>query len=105
MADLIDVLNHLSTSTKAAWIAWLVWSVVQIGWYRSFAVAVPAPRPELRPRLEKRHAVTKVRRPEELTPTSESRSRPAEPEKPSGGTFISLGLNDRRPASVDQPVG
>jgi hypothetical protein len=103
MADLIDVLNHLSTSTKAAWIAWLVWSVVQISWYRSFAVAVPAPRPELKPRLEQRHPEPKVRRPEDLTTTSESRSRPAEPEKRFGGTFISLGLDDRRPASVDQP--
>jgi hypothetical protein len=104
MADLIGVLNHLSTSTKVAWIAWLVWSGVHIGWYRSFAIAVPAPRPKLEPRLKQRHPGPKVRRPEDLTTTSESRSRSAEPEKRFGGTFISLGLDDRRPASVDQPV-
>ena len=105
MADLIDVLNHLSTSTKAAWFLWLVWSVVQIGWYRRFAVAVPAPQPERGARIEQRHPGSKVHRPEDLTTTSESRSRPTEPEKPFGGTFISLGLNERRSASVDQPVG
>ena len=105
MADLIDALNHLSTSIKAAWILWLVWSVVQIGWYRRFAAALPAPQPEQGPRLEQRRPGPKVRRPEDLTTTSESRSRPAEPEKPFGGTFISLGLNERRSASIDQPVG
>jgi hypothetical protein len=104
MADLIDVLNHVSTWTKAAWMLWLVWSVVQIGWYRHFAVAGPAPQPERGPRLEQRHPEPKVRRPEDLTPTSESQSRPAEPEKRFGGTFISLGLDERRSASVDQPL-
>ncbi len=104
MADLIDVLNHVSTLTKAAWMLWLVWSVVQIGWYRRFAVAVPAPQPERGPRLEQRHPGPKVRRPEDLTTTSESRSRPAEPEKRFGGTFISLGLDERRSAAFDQPV-
>ena len=105
MADLIGVLKHVSTLTKAAWILWLVWSVVQIGWYRRFAVAVPAPQPERGPRLEQRHPGPKVRRPEDVTTTSESRSRPADPEKRSGGTFISLGLDERRSASVDQPAG
>ena len=105
MANLITVLNHVSTPIKAAWMLWLLWSVVQIGWYRRFAVAMPALQPERGPRLEQRHSAPKVRRPEGLTTTSESRSRPAEPEKRFGGTFISLGLDERRSASVDQPAG
>ena len=105
MADLSGVLNHVSTSTKAAWILWLVWSVVQIGWYRRFVVAEPAPQPQRGPRIEQRHPGPKVRRPEEVTTTSGSRSRPAEPDKGLGGTFISLGLDDGPPASVDQFIG
>jgi len=105
MADLSGVLNHVSTSTKALWILWLMWSVVQIGWYRRFVVAVPAPQPHRGPRIEQRHPGPKVRRPEEVTTTLESRSPPAEPDQRPGGTFISLGLDDGPSASVDPFIG
>lgn len=105
MADLTSLLNHAPTSLKAAWMLWLVWSVAQIGWYRRLGIAVPAPLPELGRPLERRLREPKARLPEDVTAASEPQPLPAEPARHFGGTFISLGLDERRSASVDQPVG
>jgi hypothetical protein len=43
MAELIALLNEISTPVKLLWAVWLIWAVVQTVWYRRGRVIPPQP--------------------------------------------------------------
>ena len=76
MADLIGLINDISTSVKLAWIGVLVWGMIQFVWYRRARV-VPGTLETSR-RSASGYQVPSVTRPPEIEPIE-----PPEPHLPS----------------------
>lgn len=58
MAELLDVLNALTTPLKIAWVVWIAWGIGQVFWYRyerrpQAAVKRPVTLPARKPFVSK----------------------------------------------------
>jgi hypothetical protein len=94
MAELLDIVEALSTPLKLAWAVWLAWGVAQVFWYRyerkprPARQAVPARKPFVSKPSGPERAKTRLVTPEQVMPTEPP---PAEPSSGNGpGTIGEL---------------